>query len=168
LGADDAGEVGRIEVVVRPERRRMAAVVDEGGDRLVVDVVEPCDRDPLIDRTAVRPAIGGDPIDGSDTDRRRRVAAPGPGLGDSVGDRGTDLHRATAFSTTELPVRLASYAAVTISTAFRPSAPVTAGGRPVRTASRKSVYWRTWPVAVVPHVAAAGVAPFDDAPSPPA
>ena len=60
-----------------------------------------------------------------------------------VDDGSADLHRPASPRTTARPVRLASYAAVTISSAARPSAPVTAGGAPVRTAAMKSVYWRT-------------------------
>ena len=52
--------------------------------------------------------------------------------------------------TTPVMVRAASYAAVTISTASRPSCALTAGGRPSRTASTKSPYWRMYSVAPRP------------------
>ncbi len=55
--------------------------------------------------------------------------------------RRTDLHDAPPRVITR-PVRLDSYAAAMSSTASRPSCAVTPGGRPVRTASAKSVYWR--------------------------
>jgi hypothetical protein len=60
-------------------------------DRLAVDVVEPGDGDARIDRAAVRPAIGGDPVDGPDTNRRDGLTSPGPGARDGIGDGGADL-----------------------------------------------------------------------------